>query len=65
MCIACELGYWSMIDALEAERNALRDKAAPAAGQFACEPDAEPNAEPAAEPDLRDHPPQSVDEPTP
>ena len=22
MCIACELGYWAMIDALEAERAA-------------------------------------------
>ena len=26
MCIACELGYWSMVDALEAERNALREQ---------------------------------------
>jgi hypothetical protein len=59
MCIACELGYLSMIDALEAERNALRDqeKTAPAAARFACEPDAEPAA--------REHPPQSADEPTP
>ena len=24
MCIACELGYWAMIDALEAERNAAK-----------------------------------------
>jgi hypothetical protein len=57
MCIACELGYWSMVDALEAERNALRDKAPPAEGRFACEP--------GAEPDTREHPPQSVDEPAP
>jgi hypothetical protein len=56
MCIACELGYWSMIDALEAERNALREKAAPAETRFACEPSAEPDAR---------EPPQSVDEPTP
>ena len=55
MCIACELGYWSMIDALEAERNALRDKTAPAAGQFACEPGAESGA--------REHRPLMVDEP--
>jgi hypothetical protein len=26
MCIACELGYLSMIDALEAERRALIEK---------------------------------------
>ena len=26
MCIACELGYWSMLDALEAERRASREK---------------------------------------
>ena len=26
MCIACELGYLSMIDALEAERRALMEK---------------------------------------
>ncbi len=59
MCIACELGYLSMIDALEAERNALRDqeKAAPTAARFACEP--------GAEPDAREQPPQSADEPTP
>ena len=24
MCIACELGYWAMADAIEAERNAAR-----------------------------------------
>ena len=59
MCIACELGYWSMIDALEAERNALREqeKAAPADSRFACEP--------VDEPAVRDQPPQAADEPTP
>jgi hypothetical protein len=59
MCIACELGYWSMVDALEAERKALREqeKAAPTAARFACEP--------GAKPDLRENPPQSADEPTP
>jgi hypothetical protein len=42
MCIACELGYWSMIDALEAERAVSGKKAARAddAG-FACEASAE------------------------
>jgi hypothetical protein len=57
MCIACELGYWSMIDALEAERNALQEKAAPAEARFACEP--------VADPDAPEQPPQSVDERTP
>jgi len=51
MCIACELGYWSMVDALEAERAASRKKATRAddAG-FACEASAEkqqPTDEPA------------------
>ena len=55
MCIACELGYLSIIDALEAERNALREREK--ATQFACEP--------AAEPAERDDPPQSVDERAP
>jgi hypothetical protein len=27
MCIACEIGYWSMVDALEAERSASKAKA--------------------------------------
>jgi hypothetical protein len=59
MCIACELGYWSMVDALEAERNALRgqEKGTPAAARFACEPGAEPT--------VREQPPQAADEPTP
>lgn len=44
MCIACELGYLSMIDALEAEQKAMRAKPASAAERFVCEPDAEPEA---------------------
>jgi hypothetical protein len=55
MCIACELGYLSMLDALEAERNALREQKKTA--QFVCETDAEPAT--------RENPPQSVDEPAP
>ncbi len=59
MCIACELGYWSMVDALEAERNALREQeqTAPTAARFVCEPGAEPA--------VREQPPQAADEPTP
>jgi hypothetical protein len=36
MCIACELGFWSMIDALppEARERILREQAE----RFACEP---------------------------
>jgi hypothetical protein len=43
MCIACELGYWSMIDALDAERSASKEKNARTdeAG-FVCEPASEP-----------------------
>jgi len=37
MCIACELGYWSMVDALEAERGAATKKNAGAGADFACE----------------------------
>jgi hypothetical protein len=37
MCIACELGYWSMVDALEAERNASKKRTADADAEFACE----------------------------
>jgi hypothetical protein len=59
MCIACELGYLTMIDALEAERSALREreKTAPAETRFACEPSPDTAAP--------GHPPQSVDESTP
>jgi len=39
MCIACELGYWAMVDALEAERNAAKKKSiAVEDPSFACEP---------------------------
>ncbi|HEX3162591.1 MAG TPA: hypothetical protein VHQ92_08435 [Pseudolabrys sp.] len=55
MCIACELGYLSIIDALEAERNALREREK--ATKFTCEP--------GVEPDAREQPSQSADEPTP
>jgi hypothetical protein len=42
MCIACELGYWSMVDALDAERAASKKKAARGDdGGFACEAPAE------------------------
>ena len=43
MCIACELGYLSMIDALEAERRALweKDGVSRETG-FLCETPAEP-----------------------
>jgi len=38
MCIACELGYWSMIDALEAERSASKKQNTRADdAEFACE----------------------------
>jgi hypothetical protein len=42
MCIACELGYWSMVDALDAERAASKKKAAHVDNaDFACEVPAE------------------------
>jgi hypothetical protein len=43
MCIACELGFLSMIDALEAERRALMEKDG-LAGEigFRCEAAGEP-----------------------
>jgi hypothetical protein len=40
MCIACELGYWSMVDALDAERAAKKAARADNA-DFACEVPAE------------------------
>jgi hypothetical protein len=55
MCIACELGYLSMLDALEAEHKALREQEKTA--RFVCETDAEPEA--------REHPPQPAGESTP
>jgi hypothetical protein len=47
MCIACELGFWSMIDALpeEARERILREQAE----RFACETPAAP-APPSSEP---------------
>jgi len=46
MCIACEMGFWGMVDALspEAREQFLREQAQ----QFACE--APPEAVPPAEP---------------
>ena len=41
MCIACELGYWTMVDALEAERNAAKKSITVEDPSFACEPSAE------------------------
>ena len=41
MCIACELGYWTMVDALEAERNAAKKSIAVEDPSFACEPSPE------------------------
>jgi hypothetical protein len=41
MCIACELGFWSMIDALpeEARERILREQRERAdAARFACDP---------------------------
>jgi hypothetical protein len=40
MCIACELGFLSMVDALEAERSAM-EKRARDESAFACEPTSE------------------------
>jgi hypothetical protein len=43
MCIACELGYWSMLDALEAERRACREKDGPSDETgFLCDTPGEP-----------------------
>jgi len=43
MCIACELGYWSMLDALEAERRATRERdGLPGQTGFLCETPGEP-----------------------
>jgi hypothetical protein len=43
MCIACELGYLSMIDALEAERRALLEKdGLSGENAFRCEAAGEP-----------------------
>lgn len=42
MCIACELGYWMMVDALEAERAAKGDVARTGESDFVCDAPAEP-----------------------
>ena len=41
MCIACELGYWAMVDALEAERDAAKKRAVTEDPTFVCEPSGE------------------------
>ena len=41
MCIACELGYWSMVDAHDAERASRRKAARAEDADFACEVPAE------------------------
>jgi len=56
MCIACELGYWAMVDALEAERDAAKKKPAVAESTFACEPVVDEAAQ---------RPQRTVDEPAP
>ncbi len=54
MCIACELGYMAMLDALEAERAASQGQGASAGDTtFVCETISEKPG------------PQSTDEPTP
>lgn len=60
MCIACELGYWAMVDALEAERNAAKRNITAEDPRFACEPGGE-EAEPSPAPRGR----RTADEPAP
>ncbi len=46
MCIACEMGFWDMVEALppEARERVLREEAARVNAPFACdEPDAKPS----------------------
>jgi hypothetical protein len=57
MCIACELGYWAMVDALEAERNAAKKNNAGDHPAFSCEPEAEPSPAPRVQ--------RTADEPAP
>ena len=59
MCIACELGFLSMIDALEAERRALTEKDG-LAGEpgFRCEAAVEP-----VKPELAGEALRTADEP--
>ncbi len=45
MCIACEMGFWNMVDALppEARERIMREQAARQNDAFACDaPDSEP-----------------------
>jgi hypothetical protein len=60
MCIACELGYWAMVDALEAERNAAKKSIAVDDSSFVCTPAAD-EAEPSPAPRAQ----RTVDEPAP
>ena len=60
MCIACELGYWAMIDALEAERNAAKKNIAVEGPIFACTPVADEAA-----PSPAQHAKRTVDEQAP
>ena len=43
MCIACELGYWAMIDALEADRAAKAETARANEPAFVCDAPTEPS----------------------
>jgi hypothetical protein len=43
MCIACELGYWAMIDALDAERAARSEATRVNEAGFVCDAPTEPS----------------------
>ena len=43
MCIACELGYWAMIDALEADRAAKSEATRVNEAGFVCDAPSEPS----------------------
>jgi hypothetical protein len=47
MCIACEMSFWNMLDALppETRERILREQAE--AARFACEPPPAPDVQPA------------------
>lgn len=52
MCIACEMGFWDMVEALppETRERILREEAARQAEPFACDaPETEPAIKPAAD----------------
>jgi hypothetical protein len=57
MCIACELGYWPMVDALEAERAAKGETASVKEPGFVCDAPTEPSERKTSE--------AIVDEPAP